>query len=106
MPTLRVQNITRCFRNASHRDLLDGLDWYSRANELAHSLDSDNPARAAGVIASLSPLTSWPLNQRYATNVYTGTPFRTLGNNMRAAFDIFNGADPDIRLRGPKVRAF
>lgn len=104
--TAHTRNITRAFRAASHRDLLDGMDWYSRANTFAHTLDPDNPSRAAGVIASLSPLTAWPLNVRYSTAVYENTPFRTLGTNMRSAFDIFNGANPEIRLRGPKVRAF
>lgn len=105
-PMPHVRNITRVFRAADHISLLDGMDWYSRANRFAHSLDPNNPNRAAGVIASLSPLTAWPLNVRYATAVYTGEPFSTLGVNMRSAFDIFNGADPAVRLRGPKVRAF
>ena len=101
-----VRNITRVVRAADHISLLDGMDWYSRANRFAHSLDPNNPNRAAGVIASLSPLTAWPLNVRYATAVYEGTPFGCLPMNMSSAFDIFNGADPAVRLRGPKVRAF
>lgn len=104
--TAHTRNITRVFRNADHKALLDGMDWYARANRLAHALDPDNPSRAAGVIASLSPLTSWPLNIRYATAVYSGETPRTLGNNVRAAMRIYSGENPADVLRGPKVRAF
>jgi len=104
--TAHTRNITKVFRMADHKSLLDGMDWYARANVLANTLDPLNPRRAAGVIASLSPLTSWPLNIRYATAVYDGTPFSTLGNSMRAAFRIYNGEDAADVLNGPKTRAF
>lgn len=106
MTTARVQNITRCFRRASQRDTLSGMDWYARARRLALDLDPQNPARAAGVIAAMSPLMSWPQNVRQAKNVYSGVGAKGLSRNVAKAHAIHNGAEPLSILGGEKVRSF
>lgn len=102
----RTQNITRVFRNASKADTLFGMDWYMRARRLAEDLDPARPRQAAGVIAALSPLTSWPLNVRNAQDVYSGLRARTLTKNAEKADAIYHGADPLDILGGEKVVSF
>lgn len=106
MTTPRVQNITRCFRKASQADTLSGMDWYARARRLATDLDPQNPARAAGVIAALSPMMSWPMNVRQAKNVYSGIGAKGLLKNVAKAHAIHAGAEPLSILGGEKVRSF
>ena len=106
MTTPRVQNITRCFRAASTADVLSGMDWYARARRLATELDPQNPARAAGVIAAMSPMMAWPQNVRQARNVYSGIGAKGLSKNVAKAHAIHNGAEPLSILGGEKVRSF
>lgn len=104
--TPRVQNITRVFRQASQADTLSGMDWYARARRLSENLDPENPARAAGVIAAMSPLMSWPQNVKQAQNVYAGIGAKGLSRNVAKAHAIYNGAFPEETLGGAKVRSF
>lgn len=106
MTTARVQNITRCFRAASQADTLSGMDWYARARRLAIELDPNCPHRAAGVIAAMSPLMSWPQNVRQAKNVYSGIGAKGLSKNVAKAHAIYNGGDPLDILGGEKVTSF
>src|SRR6201991_3195862 len=103
---LSTRNITRTFRAASAADLDAGLGWYVAAHRIATTLDPASPARAAAVIAVLSPLLPWPRNVTEARNAYIGHPIRTLGASRRKARQILAGADPELVVSGPKVRAF
>jgi len=103
---MSVRNITKCFRLASESDVSDGMNWYSGAMALARSLDPVNPVQAAGVIAVLSPMTSWPVNVRLAIGVYNGETPKCLAKNSAKAMAIFNGADANDIVSGPKVRSF
>lgn len=106
MTTPRVQNITRAFRAASQADTLSGMDWYARARRLSEKLDPENPSRAAGVIAAMSPLMSWPQNVKQAQNVYAGIGAKGLSKNVAKAHAIYAGGNPEEILGGSKVRSF
>lgn len=102
-----ASNILDVYRDATVREQSEGRDWYADAHALAVKLDPENPARAAGVLAALSPQTGWGRNVRLAARAYAdGYASGTLGRSVRAADAILAGADPDSVLRGPKVNAF
>lgn len=103
---MSTRNITKAYRAASPADIADGLGWYANAMALARSLDPANPERAAGIIAALSPMNSWPNNVRLARDVYNGIIPKTLFRNRDKAMAIYNGAKPLDILSGNKVRSF
>lgn len=106
----QVRNITRVMRivlNTDDVSVTQGVTWYDRAKEHAATLDPDNLYRAAGILAALSPLNSWPQNMRLASEIYAGK--RTLGymaNGTQKALRIFDGELPLNVLGGNKVRSF
>jgi hypothetical protein len=101
-----ADNILACFTACSDSDISDGMHWYDAARGLANELDPANPSRAAGIIAAMSPMTSWPLNVRRAREVYaTGTTVG-LKRNVAKAERIYNGEAPLDVLSGQKVRSF
>jgi hypothetical protein len=115
--TPSTRNVLRIYRAATADELAAGREWYARAQRLAAELDEDVD-RAAGVIAVLSPQTSWPLNVRLARRAYelrdagasveeivAGLRGCTHANGRKAAMILW-GADPDAVVSGPKVRAF
>ena len=101
-----TDNILRAYVMADDSDINDGIDWYGRALELAIELDPTNPRRAVGIIAVLSPMTSWPMNVRRAREVYATGTTSGLTNNVRKAERIFNGENPDDVVSGEKVTSF
>jgi hypothetical protein len=132
-----TRNITRTFRAATDGDRAIGHGWYTRARDLAETLAFENDdsegwedrvAKAAGVIAALSPRLAWRKNVEYAKLAYMvhaqcvahplmGVPgdiaesyfvgmIPTLNANARKAWRILNGESPEDVLGGPKVRAF
>ncbi|MCX2949922.1 hypothetical protein [Lentzea sp. NEAU-D7] len=108
MPDVKVsvRNITRIYRAATTDDRVEGRGWYATAREIAESLDPEDPARAAAVIAVLSPQLSWRRNVIEAQNAYAGRPIKTLGLNAEKARRILAGENPEDVVSGPKVRAF
>lgn len=101
-----TRNITAAWRQATEQDVAEGTEWYARARRLAVYLDPENPERAAGVIAALSPKMSWPQNCDRALAFYRGENPGGLGANVRKAQRILAGEHPEDVLGGPKVRAF
>lgn len=102
-----TRNITRCYRLATAEQVASGLAWYADAHELAATLDPQCPDRAAGVLAALSPQTSWTQNVRMATLAYHDRPaLRGLGRSLAQADAILAGAAPLAVLGGPKTRSF
>jgi hypothetical protein len=100
-------NVLRAYRAATDEQRQEGIDWYRNAHGAAASLDPGDPARAAGVIAALSPRVAWARNLELAAHAYQqGRAWGTLGRSCRAADAILAGADPRMVLTGPKVRAF
>jgi hypothetical protein len=102
-----ASNIIAAYMLAPNDIREHGMNWYSEAKSLAMELDPTNFKRAAGVIAALSPLTSWPLNVRRAREIYATGMTNGLPANVDKAIRIYNhdGNPLDI-LSGPKVRSF
>jgi hypothetical protein len=124
--TPTAANILRVFRAASDEHVIDGREWYARAQAAARELadlgDGD-VERAAAVIAVLSPATPWHRNVALARMAYegaaqgvpvdvlagpVGTPGRlpTMGDAARKAAALVWGAEPSAVVSGPKVSAF
>lgn len=100
------QNIRRAFDASSKDDREHGMSWYAGAKAVADSLTPGEPWKGAGIIAALSPMTSWPENLRKARMIVeTGTSYG-LKSNVAKAQQIFAGSDPLTVLKGNKVRAF
>lgn len=101
-----TDNILTAYRAASDSDIEDGMHWYESAMSFAQTLTPDSPATGAGIIAALSPMTSWPENMKKASMlVDTGSTYG-LPANVAKAQRILNGEAPLDVLRGLKVRAF
>lgn len=99
--------VLRVFETATDEQRDEGMQWYRHAHGFAASLDPKNPARAAGVIAALSPRCPWPRNAELAARAYSeGFASGTLGRSCQAADAILAGAAPLSVLKGPKVRSF
>lgn len=109
-----VQNILNIYRTATDQDIIDGTEWYEKARRLAIHLDPNDPARAAAVIAVVSPITPWGRNVWLASEAYrmhaagedVATLLPTLKGNARKAQRILNGEDPATVVGGLKVTAF
>ncbi len=83
----------------------EGLTWYERAHEIAYGLER-RTAVGSGVLAALSPMTSWPRNVELATILIDrGDCPHTMRCRLTARA-IRLGAPPLCVLNGPKVRAF
>lgn len=120
--TRMVRRIVRAFRAASADDLARGLGWYAQAYRESVRIDPLNPARAAGVIAALSPRNQWSNNVKQAAAVIACAdaglpcPVLGLGANTRTAWEIATGTEPLDALgtlsrtgrvmSGMKVRSF
>lgn len=101
-----MSNIRKVMSQATADDIAEGMEWYREAYALACELTPANPAMGAGILAALSPNTSWPQNKvRAATLVSTGT-VGAFGDAVRKAQRILAGEDPMDVLGGPKVRSF
>ena len=104
--TPTVDNILSAYAAASDDDITYGMSWYDDARAIASSLSPNDVSRGAGVIAALSPMTSWPLNIRRASEVFTTGTTAGLKRNVDKAMRIYNGEDALSVLSGPKVRSF
>jgi len=103
---LLEKHVTAVYRAATPAERVEGCSWYATARQVAESLDPADPARAAAVLAVLSPRLSWERNVEAATDAYAGRPTRTLRMNEDKALRIIAGETPDAVVKGPKVRAF
>lgn len=104
-----VENVLSVYNSASADALRDGLSWYLDAHNFAKILDPENVARAAGIIAALSPMNGWENNKNKAALLYrqNGDGDNVgLKTNVAKAIRIYNGEAPLDVLRGDKVRAF
>ena len=102
---MSTNNIVKAYHSASDEDRLAGEGWYAHALAFCASLD-DNVERAAGVVAALSPMLSWPRNMVVASDVYAGARSGCLSANIAKAVRILDGEAPLDVLGGKKVRAF
>lgn len=101
-----ADNILSAYVKASDTEISEGIEWYARALRLATELSPTDPARGAGVIAVMSPMTSWPQNVAKARDIFNGGQAWGLKNTVSKALAIFNGGDPYTIVSGPKVTSF
>ena len=108
--TPQVRNITKVMREIINSDdvsVSQGVTWYNRARAHAALLDPNNVSRAAGILAALSPLNSWPQNMRLASEIYAEkNDLGYLQKNVSKARRIYAGELPLNVLGGNKVRSF
>lgn len=91
-----VRNILSVWHLASESQLNDGLDWYTQAHRTAEMIADGDVKRGAGVIAALSPQTSWWLNVELACDAFdAGVATRHLRDATGKANRIMRGVDPE-----------
>jgi hypothetical protein len=113
------KNIVSTFVRATPEQYASGLTWYQNAHYFAQALADKYHCpleRIVGVIAALSPATSWEQNQidavrilewRYNPNARVEHAIvTTYPANRAKAERLVNGADPLDVLGGRKVLAF
>jgi hypothetical protein len=101
------KHIIACYREATDRQLAEGLDWYQTAHSAALALSPDDVMKGAGVLAALSPLKPWHINLRLAVQAFAdGVATGHTGANNDLATRILNGEHVDSVLNGPKTRNF
>lgn len=101
-----ANNILATYDQATDQDRQEGTLWYPLAHLFAHTVGIGSVKRGAGILAALSPQTSWPENKRLALNARTGKITGHTGANCRKALECRQGFEPLDVLGGNKVRAF
>ncbi len=85
---------------------LAGRDWYANSQELAMAATVGSKVTACGVVAALSPQTSWAQNVKNASTFWETGTAPTLGASIAKADRIRHGVHPLNVLGGNKVRSF
>jgi hypothetical protein len=104
-----VANLETVLALATDDDWSAGLVWYQTAHaeacKLSHAYGV-TVRQAAGIIAALSPQTSWEENLRIADLLCAERANVHTADAQRKALAILDGADPITVLGGRKVRSF
>lgn len=91
-----VENIISMWCQASEAQMQAGRSWYQNAHDMADMIADGDTATGAGLLAALSPQTSWWLNVELATDAYeSGKPTRHVGDALSKATRILAGIDPE-----------
>lgn len=102
-----VLNIMSVFLRAKESHIREGMEWYSKAHELALSLSPGDAMRGAGVIAAYSPMNRWERNRQMAINTFaTGIAYGHTKTMVSCAQRIHDGEYALDVLKGDKTRAF
>jgi hypothetical protein len=103
-----VENIISKYKDAPEEMLKGGHEWYSKAHDEANRVGGGDPRKGAGIIAALSPLSSWEKNVSQSHElVKTGNVASVLlPANVEKARRIHQGEDPEKVLGGNKVTSF
>jgi len=104
--TPHTNHILAAYMRASEDDRAFGIAWYPAARALAENLLPEDVSTAAGVLAAMSPMTSWPENVKRATVAIMGGKVSHTGPNVDKVLRILSGEHPLDVLSGPKTRAF
>lgn len=98
-------NIINIFDSATATQQANGLSWYKRANSHAKYLAktyNTSLNKVCGIIAALSPATSWDRNIKDTEELLKGNSahkFGTYGQNVLKAYKILNASlEMDIEL--------
>lgn len=90
-----VRNILSVWYCATDEEYADGRDWYRKANETASLLADGDVRMGAGVLAALSPQTSWWMNVELAADaIESGDARRHTKDACSKANKIMAGIDP------------
>lgn len=103
-----VDNILPVYRAARPEQLAAGLQWYADAHTFALAIANGDIVKGAGVIAALSPQTSWSLNMTCAARAFVeGFATGNTGANNDKATRILNGEHPEDVLgwNNPKAKS-
>lgn len=103
--------ILRVYRSADAQQIAAGMEWYAAARRIAEEISHDAriPVEtAAGILAALSPQTSWGQNVDWARELAAGSPIsRGLPMSQARGMAILaQDREPLDILGGRKVRAF
>lgn len=91
-----VRNITSVWSVATDDQYEQGAHWYEQAHWTARMLADGDVRTGAGLLAALSPQTSWWLNVELACEAYeAGTASRHTGDSCGKANKILAGIDPE-----------
>lgn len=111
--TVKQLNILRVYHQANVDEIRDGLNWYRDANCGADRLAEENGLtirQTSAMIAATSPGLRWERNVECAERIIRGESLEGLGvrwfDGVRKAQRILRGHNPDVVLKGNKVRAF
>lgn len=90
-----ASNVLAVWQSATQEQEQQGRDWYPAAHRLAEMMCDGDVRMGAGLLAALSPQTSWWLNVELASDAYeTGRPSRHLSDALSKASKILAGIDP------------
>lgn len=110
-----LDNILPVFRAARAEQIAAGTLWYADAHSFALTIARGDIVKGAGVVAALSPQTSWAQNMVLASRAFAeGFASGQTGANVSKADRILSGESPDSVLgwnnpnakSGHKVRNF
>jgi hypothetical protein len=94
-----VRNILTVFESASADERAEGYAWYRVANGIASMIGDGDVRRGAGLLAALSPQTSWWLNVELASDAADhGFASGHFQDACRKARRILAGEDPEAVL--------
>lgn len=109
-----VNSILRYYKLATDQEIRDGLAWYGDAHRLSRELSEKtgyNVLQTAGMVAALSPQTSWELNKVYAVRFLADkldAKANTGANKIKAlkCLRSTNIEQTKAALNGNKTKAF
>lgn len=110
-----VENILAPYRAARPEQISAGVQWYADAHTFALVIANGDLVKGAGVVAALSPQTSWAQNMTIAARAFAdGFASGQTGANVEKANRILKGESPEDVLgwtnpnakSGHKVRNF
>ena len=121
--TNHVRNILKLYRQATHEDTSNGVEWYARAERMAKAIAKDAGLplpTVIGVMAALSPNNRWERNCKDALAMcqawvagesmdsFKVSCYNTMKQKAWAILDLGLTDDEDIlsHLNGQKIRSF
>lgn len=109
-----VRRLIQLYGAASADDLSAGLEWYAKCYRTAAAMLPNDPKRAAGVIAILSPRVRWATNLQWAAQIIAAAergdaeppPVHTGAMRAIAWRIATNQERPETAIRGIKTSNF
>lgn len=88
------KNLLDCWEMCSPIQVHRGIWWYPEAHDFAAVIGRGNVAKGAGLLAAMSPQKQWDVNRRIAVDASLGIFGGQVGDAIRKARAIYDGADP------------